>query len=168
MRRAALIRVLWDVAYADGELHELEDNTLWRVAELIGVDRRDRIAMRQEAARRRPDAKARRATSSMKDRPKILIVLHQETSSPGRVGQLLAEKGFDLDIRRPPLGDHLPDTLEGHAGTVVFGGPMSANDDDEAIKRETDWLKVPLTEKKPFLGICLGAPDAVQSSRGLG
>jgi GMP synthase (glutamine-hydrolysing) len=104
----------------------------------------------------------------MKDRPKILIVLHQETSSPGRVGQLLAEKGFDLDIRRPPLGDHLPDTLEGHAGTVVFGGPMSANDDDEAIKRETDWLKVPLTEKKPFLGICLGAPDAVQSSRGLG
>lgn len=55
--RVRFIRVLWDVAYADGELHELEDNTLWRVAELIGVDRRDRIAMRQEAARRRPDAK---------------------------------------------------------------------------------------------------------------
>lgn len=55
--RIRFIRVLWDVAYADGELHELEDNTLWRVAELIGVDRRDRIAMRQEAARRRPDAR---------------------------------------------------------------------------------------------------------------
>lgn len=49
--RVQLIRVLWDVVYADGEVHELEDNTLWRVAELIGVDRRDRIAMRQEAAR---------------------------------------------------------------------------------------------------------------------
>jgi GMP synthase (glutamine-hydrolysing) len=93
----------------------------------------------------------------MAGRPKILIVLHQETSSPGRVGQLLTEKGFDLDIRRPPLGDHLPDTLAAHAGAVVFGGPMSANDDDEAIKRETDWLAVPLKEKKPFLGICLGA-----------
>ena len=55
--RIRFIRILWDVVYADGELHELEDNTLWRVAELIGVDRRDRIAMRQEAARRRPDAR---------------------------------------------------------------------------------------------------------------
>jgi uncharacterized tellurite resistance protein B-like protein len=55
--RVRLIRVLWDVVYADGEVHELEDNTLWRVAELIGVDRRDRIAMRQEAARRAADAK---------------------------------------------------------------------------------------------------------------
>lgn len=91
------------------------------------------------------------------DQPKILIVLHQESSTPGRVGQLLVQKGFDLDIRRPPLGDSLPETLERHAGAVVFGGPMSANDQDEFVKRETDWLKVPLLEEKPFLGICLGA-----------
>jgi GMP synthase (glutamine-hydrolysing) len=90
-------------------------------------------------------------------RPKILTVLHQERSSPGRVGQLLVESGFDLDIRRPPLGDHLPETLVDHAGAVVFGGPMSANDPDEFVKRETDWLSVPLTENRPFLGICLGA-----------
>ncbi|HYJ17531.1 MAG TPA: glutamine amidotransferase [Burkholderiales bacterium] len=88
---------------------------------------------------------------------KILIVLHQEQSTPGRVGQLLLEKGFDLDMRRPPLGDALPDTLQGHAGVVVFGGPMSANDSDEFVKRETEWLKIPLREDKPFLGICLGA-----------
>jgi GMP synthase (glutamine-hydrolysing) len=90
-------------------------------------------------------------------RPKILIVLHQENSSPGRVGQMLVEGGFDLDIRRPPLGDALPETLDGHAGAVVFGGPMSANDGDEFVKRETDWLAVPLKENRPFLGICLGA-----------
>ncbi|MEX0406002.1 glutamine amidotransferase [Aquibium sp. LZ166] len=92
-----------------------------------------------------------------KRNPKILIVLHQELSSPGRVGHLLIEGGFDLDIRRPPLGDPLPDTLEHHAGAVVFGGPMSANDKDEFVRRETDWLAVPLKEDKPFLGICLGA-----------
>jgi len=90
-------------------------------------------------------------------RPKILTVLHQEQSSPGRVGQILVARGFDLDIRRPPLGDQLPDTLEHHAGAVIFGGPMSANDPDEFVKRETDWLAVPLREDKPFLGICLGA-----------
>lgn len=90
-------------------------------------------------------------------RPRILIVLHQEASSPGRVGQLLHADGFDLDIRRPPLGDALPETLAGHAGAVVFGGPMSANDEDEFVRRETDWLAVPLSEDKPLLGICLGA-----------
>lgn len=92
-----------------------------------------------------------------RDKGKILIVLHQELSSPGRVGQLLVESGFHLDIRRPPLGDPLPDTLADHAGAVVFGGPMSANDTSEFVRRETDWLAVPLAEDKPFLGICLGA-----------
>lgn len=44
----------------------------------------------------------------------ILIVLHQERSSPGRVGQLLVEKGYRLDIRRPVLGQPLPTTLKDH------------------------------------------------------
>ena len=91
------------------------------------------------------------------DRPKVLVVLHQELSSPGRVGHMLIESGFDLDVRRPPLGDHLPETLAGHAGAVVFGGPMSANDHEEFVRRETEWLAVPLKENRPFLGICLGA-----------
>lgn len=34
---------------------------------------------------------------------------------------------------------------------------MSANDSDEAIRRETDWIAVALAENKPLLGICLGA-----------
>jgi GMP synthase (glutamine-hydrolysing) len=90
-------------------------------------------------------------------REKVLVVLHQERSSAGRVGHQLVEAGFDLDIRRPPLGDHLPETLEHHAGAVVFGGPISANDGEEFVRRETEWLKVPLRENRPLLGICLGA-----------
>ncbi len=90
-------------------------------------------------------------------REKILIILHQEHSSPGRVGQILRERGYSLDIRRPPLGDPLPETLSGHAGAVMFGGPMSANDPEDYVRRETEWLSVPLKEDKPFLGICLGA-----------
>ena len=62
-----------------------------------------------------------------------------------------------LDIRRPRFGDTLPDTLAEHAGAVIFGGPQSANDDDVVVRREIDWLDVPLKESKPFLGICLGA-----------
>jgi uncharacterized tellurite resistance protein B-like protein len=54
--RIEFIRAMWEVVYADGVLHELEDNTLWRVAELIGVDRRERVLARQEAARNAPGA----------------------------------------------------------------------------------------------------------------
>lgn len=97
-----------------------------------------------------------------RERQPILIVLHQERSSPGRVGQMLIEKGFPLDIRRPVLGDPLPSTLESHAGAVVFGGPMSANDPDPFVRTETDWLAVPLKENKPYLGICLGAQMLVR------
>jgi GMP synthase (glutamine-hydrolysing) len=87
----------------------------------------------------------------------VLIVLHQEMSTPGRVGHHLQARGFRLDVRRPALGDPLPETLAGHAGVVVFGGPMSANDETDFIRREIDWLTVPLKEARPFLGICLGA-----------
>lgn len=96
----------------------------------------------------------------------VLIVLHQERSSAGRVGQLLAEKRYRLDIRRPVLGDKLPSTLAEHAGAVVFGGPMSANDTEDFVKSEIDWLDVPLREKRPLLGICLGAQMLVRQLGG--
>lgn len=87
----------------------------------------------------------------------ILIVLHSESSTPGRIGHMLVERGYRLDIRRPCLGDALPASLAGHAGAVIFGGPMSANDPDDWIACEIDWISVPLKERKPFLGVCLGA-----------
>ncbi len=105
----------------------------------------------------------REERSRSRDRKQpVLIVLHQERSSPGRVGQMLEEKGYPLDIRRPVLGEDLPKTLANHAGAVVFGGPMSANDPDDYIKTEINWLDVPLKENKPFLGICLGAQMLVR------
>jgi GMP synthase (glutamine-hydrolysing) len=87
----------------------------------------------------------------------VLIVLHQETSTPGRVGNALRALGYVLDIRRPRFGDPLPETLDEHSGAVIFGGPMSANDPDDYIRREIDWISIPLREQRPFLGICLGA-----------
>ena len=34
---------------------------------------------------------------------------------------------------------------------------MSANDPDDYVRREIDWIEIPLREQRPFLGICLGA-----------
>src|ERR1044072_4499501 len=90
-------------------------------------------------------------------RPPVLIVLHGELSTPGRVAIQLRNRGIPLDVRRPRFGDDLPKTLEHHAGAVIFGRPQSANDEDETVRREIDWIGVPLKEGKPYLGICLGA-----------
>ncbi len=87
----------------------------------------------------------------------VLIIVHRPESNPGKVGQWLRANGYRLDVRCPRVGCSLPETLEHHAGVVVFGGPMSANDPDDYIKQEIDWLAVPLREEKPYLGVCLGA-----------
>jgi GMP synthase (glutamine-hydrolysing) len=87
----------------------------------------------------------------------VLIVTHQEHSNPGHLGQWFRRNGHALDIRKPRFGEPLPETLAAHCGAVIFGGPMSANDKDEFICRETQWIGVALAENKPFLGICLGA-----------
>jgi GMP synthase (glutamine-hydrolysing) len=76
----------------------------------------------------------------------ILIILHNEHSTPGRIGNALRDLGFPLDIRRPRFGDPLPEAMAGHAAAVIFGGPMSANDDEDFVRRETEWIKVPLAE----------------------
>jgi len=95
--------------------------------------------------------------SELNPRRKALIILHQAHSTPGRVGRWLRHAGYELDIRRPPLGDELPKTLHHHSCVVVFGGPMGVNDPELWIRREIDWLETPLNENKPLLGLCLGA-----------
>ena len=98
-----------------------------------------------------------RSVTALSHNGSIVIVLHQAHSTAGRVGRLLVERGYSLDIRRPPLGEALPDTLDNHAGAVIFGGPMGANDDHDWLRDETAWIGKVLKAGKPFLGLCLGA-----------
>ena len=90
---------------------------------------------------------------------RIIAVFHSRNSTPGKVGERLVARGFELDTRTPCHGDSLPEDLSGYAAAVVFGGPQSANDDhDPGIRAELDWIEgVALPSGKPVLGICLGA-----------
>lgn len=51
-QRVALIGLLWEIVYADGERSEMEDHAIWRIADLLGVSGRERIMKRQEVAER--------------------------------------------------------------------------------------------------------------------
>jgi uncharacterized tellurite resistance protein B-like protein len=52
--RLKIVEMLWDIAFADGAVHELEENTIWRIAELLGVSTRERVLLRQKVASETP------------------------------------------------------------------------------------------------------------------
>ncbi len=49
--RLEIIRMMWELVFADAENHELEDNMVWRVAELIHVPARQRTILRNKVRR---------------------------------------------------------------------------------------------------------------------
>jgi uncharacterized tellurite resistance protein B-like protein len=49
--RIEIIRMMWQVVFADNKNHELEDNMVWRIAELIGVSARQRTILRNQMAK---------------------------------------------------------------------------------------------------------------------
>src|SRR3546814_8244006 len=92
---------------------------------------------------------------------KILVIVHQKHSTPGRVGELLEARGYALDRCCPCLDHPLPADPCAYAAVVVFGGPMSANDHDclAGIGHETEYTKRVLDCGVPYLGICLGRSE---------
>lgn len=53
--RQTVVELLWDMAFADGQAHEFEENIIWRVAELLGVSPRERVELKQQAERAGPE-----------------------------------------------------------------------------------------------------------------
>ncbi len=51
--RLKIIEMMWEIAFADGAVHELEENIVARIAELLGVSPRDRVRLRHQAAEER-------------------------------------------------------------------------------------------------------------------
>jgi uncharacterized tellurite resistance protein B-like protein len=53
--RLRVVEMLWKMAFADGAISEFEDNVMWRVADLLAVSPRDRIALRQQVVGTEPN-----------------------------------------------------------------------------------------------------------------
>jgi uncharacterized tellurite resistance protein B-like protein len=51
-QRLRLIEMMWTMVFADGTVSELEDNIVWRVAELLGIETRDRVVLKHRIAAR--------------------------------------------------------------------------------------------------------------------
>jgi len=48
--RQRIVKMMWQVIYADERLNEFESNLIWRIADLLGVSSRQRIELRQRVA----------------------------------------------------------------------------------------------------------------------
>jgi len=46
--RRRVVEMMFEIAYADGELSEFEDNLVWRAADLMHVPSRDRVTIRKQ------------------------------------------------------------------------------------------------------------------------
>jgi uncharacterized tellurite resistance protein B-like protein len=46
--RERIIELMWKLVYADGTVHEFEDNAVWRVAELLSVPTATRVGLRKK------------------------------------------------------------------------------------------------------------------------
>ena len=70
---------------------------------------------------------------------------------------MLRALGYRLDIRRPRFGDPLPETLDAHAGAIIFGGPMSANDPHGVCDTRSPGSRFRCASRGRFWSFCLGA-----------
>jgi uncharacterized tellurite resistance protein B-like protein len=48
--RARVVEMMWQIVYADGKVTEFEDNLVWRAADLLGISRHERIALRERVS----------------------------------------------------------------------------------------------------------------------
>ncbi|MBR0990880.1 TerB family tellurite resistance protein [Bradyrhizobium japonicum] len=50
--RKRIVRMMWELVYADGQVSEFEDNVVWRASDLLGISQRDRIDLKHAVAER--------------------------------------------------------------------------------------------------------------------
>ena len=48
--RQTIITMMWQIAFADGTVSEVEESIIARIADLLGVSRQDRVRLRQQVA----------------------------------------------------------------------------------------------------------------------
>lgn len=90
---------------------------------------------------------------------RVLIIVNDVASGPGRLTGWLVERGIEADLRIGENGT-LPDTagLAEYDGVIMLGGGLLPDEYERApwLRRETDLVQAALDTSLPTLGVCLG------------
>ena len=92
---------------------------------------------------------------------KILVIQHSPHEGLGTLEEEIHAQNMTVSTLRTFENPVFPSAaeLEGFGALIVLGGPMGVNEVDKYpwIKRELLVIEEALRQKKPILGICLGA-----------
>jgi GMP synthase (glutamine-hydrolysing) len=93
---------------------------------------------------------------------KVAVVLqHADFEGPARIADLLAEAGYDIEVRSLYRGDAVPTRMTPESLLIVMGGSMGVGDVDRSefhfLQEEIRLLRQRVDEGSPVLGVCLGA-----------
>ena len=95
----------------------------------------------------------------------LLIVKNITEEGPGILEELLKELGIEYHVADLNSGQNFP-PVETYKAIVVFGGPDSANDENEKMQNELACIRRVLAKNIPYLGICLGLQTLVKAAGG--
>ncbi len=89
---------------------------------------------------------------------RIHIFQHVEFEGPALIGDWAVENKHPVTVTRFFKGDPVP-AIHSFDLLIVLGGPMGIDDIQQYpwLREEIDFLQEVLAQKKPILGICLGA-----------
>jgi GMP synthase-like glutamine amidotransferase len=86
----------------------------------------------------------------------IVIFRFSQTEGPGYLGDFLAARGIPQAHINVDAEDAIPADINGYAGLVLMGGPMSVNDELPWIEPVLHLVRDAVKHDVPVLGHCLG------------
>jgi len=86
----------------------------------------------------------------------ILIFRHAPHEGPGYLADYLDRRRLSYRLIRIDQNDTIPTSIDGVAGFVFMGGPMSVNDPLPWIPKVTKLIQQAVAADIPVLGHCLG------------
>ena len=96
----------------------------------------------------------------MKGIKRLLVLQHLEIEGPGLFKQYAEERDLKIKIIHLDKKDNLPQTKDDDL-ILIMGGPMGVKDigSDKYswLKLERDFIRRELENKRPIIGVCLGA-----------
>ena len=91
---------------------------------------------------------------------RLFVLQHLEIEGPGLFEQFAKERDLNIRIVRLDKKDNLPQTKKGDL-IIIMGGPMGVKDIGSDrypwLKLEREFIKRELKNKRPIIGVCLGA-----------
>jgi len=86
----------------------------------------------------------------------LTVFRHISCEGPGYLAEVLDRHQVAFNLVRVDQGDAIPTSINGSAGLVFMGGPMSVNDSLPWIEQELSLIRAAQGAGLPVLGHCLG------------